>query len=53
MRVDAYILFCDAIKNGLDDEVKTVFKVFLRNQDSGFLLTRLQKASEDMMDLFQ
>jgi hypothetical protein len=41
MRVDAYILFCDAIKNGLDDEIKTVFRVFLKNQDSSFLLTRL------------
>ena len=52
MRVDAYILFNDAIKKGLDEEIKTVFKLFKKNQDSSFLLTRLQKASEDMMDCF-
>ena len=31
MRVDAYILFNDAIKKGLDEEIKTVFKLFKKN----------------------
>ena len=49
MRDDAYILFMNAVKKGLPEELKSVFKTFQQNEDSSFLLSQVMSASEEML----
>ena len=52
LREDAHILFDQAIKQNLDDEIRNVFKLFMQSGDSSFLVSHVMSASEEMMHSF-
>ena len=50
---DSYIFFEQAIRHNLDSEISNIFRVFLKNGDSSFLLTRIESLSEEMLEAFK
>lgn len=52
LREDAHILFDQAVKQNLDDEIRNVFKLFMQSGDSSFLVSHVMSASEEMMHSF-
>ena len=52
LREDAHILFDQAVRQNLDDEIRNVFKLFMQSGDSSFLVSHVLSASEEMMHSF-
>ena len=52
MREDASILFSNAVKVGLSDELNNAFKSFQQNGKSSILLSKVVGASEEMVQAF-
>ena len=52
LREDAHIMFENAVKNNAEKEVKNIFKLFIQNKDSSFLVSHVMQRSEEMLLAF-